>query len=189
MKKVIFIMLIIIMSGCSNKSTEYKPSIELINSTIKIVSDNPEQQPNVEGMVMENIGFVLLQYNFKLINNGKQKFKVSQLAQVSDSNIDAIALTIEPSPELKAFANELTGVNLFSEKNHGGGFLSSPTVLEPDEEGNYTIEYILGSMEENPEMTLAPNKDQLDELIGKAMNANLVIYYKNEEIKSFSVKD
>jgi hypothetical protein len=182
-------MLIIIMSGCSNKSTEYKPSIELINSTVNIVSDNPEQQPNVDGKVMENIGFVSLQYNFKLINNGKQNFKVSQFAQASDSDIDTIALTIEPSPELKAFAFEMTGVNLFSEKNHGGGFLSSPTVLEPNEEGNYSIEYILGSMEEIPEMTLAPNIEQLDELMGKAMNANLVIYYKNEEIKSFKVND
>jgi len=180
-------MLIIVISGCSNQPTVYKPSIELISSTVKIVSDNPEQQPVVDGKAMDNIGFVSLQYDFTLKNNGKQSFKVSQNTQTSDSDVETITLTIEPNPELKAFANEVAGVNLFSEKNHGGGFLSSPTVLEPNEEGYYSIEYILGSIEENPVMTLAPNKEQLNELKEKAVNANLVIHYENEEIKSFGL--
>ncbi|MBP3951830.1 hypothetical protein [Bacillus suaedae] len=81
----------------------------------------------------------------------------------------------------------MTGINLYSERNHGGGFLASPTVLEPNEEGTYSIEYILGSIEEIPEMTSAPNKEQLDELREKAVNANLVIYYENEKIKSFAL--
>jgi hypothetical protein len=198
LKKIILIILIILLSGCSKQLTEnkpsmeleeYKPSIELINSTVKIVSDKPEQQPIVDGKLMENIGFVSLKYDFILENNGEGDFKVNQGSQTSENDVKTITLTIEPTPELKAFASEVTGVNLFSEKNYGGSFSSVPSILSPNKNGHYSIEYVLGSIEKNPEMVLSPNKEKLNELQEKAKKANLVIYYQNEEIQRFELNN
>lgn len=191
MKKIIIlVVLFAVLAGCSNELSTDKPSIELVSSTVEIVSDNPEQsQPVVDGELMDNIGFVYLKYNFVLKNNSKESYKVSGLN--SDENeVETITINIDPNAKLKAIANEVTGVNLFSEKNHGGGFLSVPTVLDPNKEGHYSIEYILGSIEEVPEIiTLAPTTEQLDELQEEALNANLVILYQNEEIKRFELKN
>lgn len=122
-------------------------------------------------------------------NNGDKNYKVSQNSQTKESDAGSITLTIEPTPELKAFASEVTGVNLFSEKNNGGSFSFTPSILGPNKKGHYSIEYILGPIEEIPEMAISPDKEKLTELQKKATKANLVIYYKNEEIQKFELNN
>lgn len=74
LKKIILIVLTIVVCGCSNQAEEYespleleenKPSIKLINSNVKIVSNNPEQSI-VDGKLIDNIIFVSLKYDFTL---------------------------------------------------------------------------------------------------------------------------
>ena len=194
--KIILIVLIIVLSGCSEQPTdnelpmepkENKPSIELINSTIKIVSDNFKQQPIEDSETMDNVGFVSLKYDFELKNNGENDYKVYHGSQTSEIDVETITLTIEPSPGLTAFASEVTGVNLFSDNNNGGSFSFSSSILSPNEKGHYSIEYILGSIIKVPEMALSPSKEKLNELQEKATKANLVIYYQNEEIQRFEL--
>ena len=167
---------------------ENKPSIKLINSNVKIVSNNPEQSI-VGGKLIDNITFVSLKYDFTLENKSKSDYKVIQGSQTSENEVEMITLTIEPSPGLKALVNELTAVDLFSEMNNGGSFSFSPSILSPNEKGHYSIEYILGSIEEIPEMALSPNKEKLNELQEKATKANLVIYYQNGEIQRFELNN
>jgi citrate synthase len=62
-------------------------------------------------------------------------------------------------------------------------------VLEPNQEGEYTFNFILGTSEENPEIRIAPTQEQLDELVKNAMEATLVIYVEEEEIARIDLKN
>ena len=135
LRKIILIVLTIVLCGCSNQAEEYespleleenKPSIKLINSNVKIVSNNPEQSI-VDGKLIDNVIFVSLKYDFTLENISKSDYKVIQGPQTSENDVETITLNIEPSPGLKALVSELTGVDLFSEKNNGGSFSFSPS--------------------------------------------------------------
>jgi len=106
--------------------------------------------------------------------------EVSNDLQTSENNVEIITLTIEPNANLKTIVNEVTGVNLYSEKNLGGGFSYNPKIISPNQEGRYSIEYILGSIEEVPEMKLPPTQEQLYELLENARNTTLVIHYQKK---------
>jgi len=76
--------------------------------------------------------------------------------------------------------DDVIDVNLYSEKNLGGGFSYNPKIISPNQEGRYSIEYILGSIEEVPEMKLPPTQEQLYELLENARNTTLVIHYQKK---------
>jgi hypothetical protein len=83
------------------------------------------------------------------------------------------------------------GFNLFNEEEReqarlGMGETNVP-VLEPNEEGEYTLTFDLGALEENPEIRLAASQEQLEKLKRNALDATLVIYIAEEEAARFDL--
>ena len=62
-------------------------------------------------------------------------------------------------------------------------------VIEPNQEGEYTFDFELGALEENPEIRMAPSSDQLDKLKNSAMDATLIVSVEDEVIARFDLNN
>lgn len=62
-------------------------------------------------------------------------------------------------------------------------------VLEPNQEGKYTLYFILGALEENPDLKLAPSSEQLEKLKEHVMDATLIVSLEGEEIARFDLSN
>ena len=85
------------------------------------------------------------------------------------------------------------GFNIYDEEerkkaNLGVGKTSNP-VLEPNQEGEYTFDFDLGVLKENPEIRIAPSSDQLDKLKNSAMDATLIVSVEDEVIARFDLNN
>src|SRR5699024_7133349 len=84
---------------------------------------------------------------------------------------DGIEVHIEPNEELKEVSEDVMEFNIYNRDDDqwlGIGETGDP-VLDPDQHGTYTFDFILGSPEENPELELAPPAEQLEKLKEHAM--------------------
>lgn len=185
----IFIILIL-LSGCSGES-----SLELISSSVEVRNDRSGEIGITSGdKAVETIQPISLSYDFVLKNIGKETLGGMEKTNIQTYEYDdGIKLYIEPRQKLKAVTKEIMGFNIYDEEEReqarlGMGKTSIP-VIEPNQEGEYTLDFDLGALEENPEMSLAPPQEQIEKLVGSAMDATLVIYIEDEEIARFNLNN
>ncbi|MGN7403113.1 hypothetical protein ACTHO0_24995 [Cytobacillus praedii] len=183
----IFIILLL-LSGCSSK-----PSLEIVSSNVEIRDDRSGGIGITSGERQgEIIQPISLSYHFVLKNTGKQTIgKAQKLNEQNFEYDDGIKVKIEPNEKLIAVSKEVMGFNIYDEeemKNIGVGKTSNP-VVEPNQEGEYTFDFDLGALEENPEIRVAPSSDQLDRLKNSAMDATLIVSVEDEEIARFNLNN
>ncbi|WP_332633737.1 hypothetical protein [Halalkalibacter flavus] len=190
---IIFIILLL-LSGCSSK-----PSLELVSSTVEIRND--EERLGGIGITSgeEQGGIIVpiaLSYDFVLKNTGKKTLGGAEKPNAQTYEFDdGIKVYIEPSENLKAVSEEIMGVNIFIFDEEGrqvaklGTGKTGVPILEPNQEGEYTFDFILGVLEENPEIRLAPSSEQLEKLKGFAMDATLIVSISDKEIASFDLSN
>ncbi|MGO4889444.1 hypothetical protein ACJ2A9_16980 [Anaerobacillus sp. MEB173] len=185
----IFIVILIILTGCSNKS-----SLELINSTVDIRDDRTGEIEITAGeMEGEFIKPIALSYDFVLKNIGTKTVGGTEKPNSQTFTYDdGIELIIEPKDKLITIIEEIMGVNIFTEEGRAQAYLgvskTGTPILQPKQEGKYTFDFELGAPKENPEMRIVPTQDEIDELVKNAMEVTLVIYVEEEEIARFDLK-
>lgn len=184
------IIILLLLSGCSNK-----PSLELISSTANIMNDRSRKIGITSGEKQgEFIQLISLSYDFILKNIGRKNLGgAEKLNSESYDFDDGIKLIIEPNEKLTTVSEEIMGFNIYDEEDGaevrlGFGKTGTP-VLEPNQEGKYTLDFVLGASEENPEIRITSSQEQLDVLAKHAMEAALVIYIGEKEIARFDLNN
>lgn len=181
-------LVFIILSGCSDKQ-----SLELTRSSVEISDDRAGKTGITSGgQEGESIQPISLSYHFVLKNTDKDTLGGNEkLNKETYEYEDGLKMRLEPSKKLKEVSKDVMGFNLFdkeerAEAKMGMGTQTIP-VLEPNQEGEYDLDFDLGALEENPEMRLAPSEEKLEKLIKYAEDATLVIYIKDKEIARFDL--
>ena len=149
---------LLLLSGCSSK-----PSLDLVSSKVELRND--EERLGGVGITSgekkgEIIVPIALSYDFVLKNTGKKS--LGETKKLNEQNYefdDGIKVSIEPNEKLKAVSEEVMGINIYDEEGHIGLGRSILAVLEPNQEGTYTFDYILGALEKNPDLKLAPSSE------------------------------
>lgn len=191
MKSYIYMFIVLMMlSGCASK-----PTVELISSSVEIRDDRSGgigiTSGEKEGEIIEPIS---LSYDFVLKNTGNKALggmeKIN--SQTFEYN-DGIKVYIEPNEKLKDVTLEVMGFNIYDEKERqqaglGMGITGTP-VLEQNQEGKYTLDFVLGALEENPEIRIAPSSELLDKLKRNSLDALVIIHIADEEIARFDLKN
>ncbi|TMU87255.1 hypothetical protein FGG79_03755 [Bacillus sp. BHET2] len=184
---VIFTILIL-LSGCSGKQP-----LELVRSSVEISDDRSGGIGITSGEKEgEYIQPITLSYQFVLKNIGEEILGGNEkLNNETFEYEDGIKVYIEPNEKLREISKDVMGFNIYSESERkeakmGSGKQSIP-ILQPNQEGEYYLDFDLGASEENPEIRLAPPQEQLDRLMTYAQEASLVIYIENEEIARFDL--
>lgn len=185
----IFITLLV-LSGCSSE-----PSVELVNATVEITDDRMGEIVITSGEEKgEVIAPMSLSYTFVFENIGKKLLGgIKEPDSKSYDYDDELKIYIEPHENLLVTTKEVMGLDIYNEEERkesglGMGKTSIP-ILEPNQEGEYTLDFTLGAKQENVEMMVAPPRDQLDKLARNAMDATLVIHIKDVEIARFDLND
>jgi hypothetical protein len=185
----IFIILIL-LAGCSSK-----PSLEIVSSTVDIMDNRSGEIGITSGeKQVEFIKPISLSYDFIIKNTGKKTLGGTEKPNGETYEFDdGIKLAIEPNEKLTSVIKEIVGFNIYNDEDRnkarlGFGKTGTP-VLDPNQEGKYSLDFVLGASEENPELRIAPPKEQLDKLVKNAMEATLVIYIEEEEIARFDLSN
>jgi hypothetical protein len=181
---------LLLLSGCSSK-----PSLDLVSSTVEFRND--EERLGGIGITSgekkgEIIVPIALSYDFVLKNTGEKTLgKAKKLNGQKFEYDDGIKIYIEPNEKLKAVSEEVMGSNIYDEDEEGnlGMGKTNLPVLEPNQEGKYTLDFILGTLEENPDIKLAPSSEQLEKLKEHAMDATLIVSVEGEEIAHFDLSN
>lgn len=185
---------LLLLSGCSSK-----PSLELVSSTVDIRNDE-ERLGGIGITSGEKSGEIIvptaLSYDFVLKNTGKKTLGSAENPNKQTFEYDdGIKVHIEPNEKLKAVSEEIMGVNIFSFDEEGrqiaelGTGKTGVPIIEPNQEGKYTFDFILGANEENPEIRVVPSAEQLEKLKENAMEASLIVSIEGEEIARFDLSN
>jgi len=186
---IIFILLLII-SGCSNK-----PSLELVSSSVEISDKNSVGISSTSGEKKgEIIKPISLSYQFVIKNNGKKTLgETEKFNNETFQYDDGIKFYIEPNKKLLEVTESIMGVNIFDkekmQQTELGTVRSGPAILESNQEGKYSIDFELGALEENSEIRVAPSPEQLVKLEKSSLNATLIISIEDKEIGRFDLKN
>lgn len=183
----IFLVIIILLMGSLGKS-----SLELISSSAEIRDDRSGAIGIMTGKRKgEFVNTISLSYSFVLRNSGSITLGGAEKPDIKFGFDDGIKVSIEPNEKLLAVVKEVMGFNIFEEeermKNHLGNGTTSAPFLEPGMEVNYTFDFVLGAIEENPEIRAVPSQEQLDKLERNSMEATLVIQIEDTEIARFDL--
>lgn len=155
---IIFSIILIIVSGCSSKQ-----SLSLKDATVDLRND--EQRLGATGITSgeregEYVVPIALSYDIVLINTGKKELGGAKKPSAYDFTYeDGIQVKIEPNKKLKEVTEEVMGFDIYDKNDDewiGIGETSQP-ILKPDEKGEYTFDFTLGALEENPDLKLAPH--------------------------------
>lgn len=180
MSKSIFSILfvVLLLAGCSNN-----PSVEIISATVEIEKNNLVEDS-------DELEFVNLHYNFVLKNVGRKDLGGDKrLNDATYDYDDGIKIYIEPSEKLKAISEELIGINIYDkEKNYGTGHTGLP-VLKPNQEGEFSLDFVLGALKDNEQLKAAPSSEQLEKLKENAMDATLMVMVEDETIAQFDLNN
>ncbi|WP_096190850.1 hypothetical protein [Neobacillus soli] len=182
-------IILLLLAGCSSK-----PSLELVSSTVDIMDDTGEIGITSGEKQGEFIKPISLSYDFIIKNTGKKTLGGAEKPNGETYEFDdGIKLAIEPNEKLTSVIKEIVGINIYNEEGRnearlGFGKTGTP-VLDPNQEGKYSLDFDLGASEENPELRIAPPKEQLDKLVKNAMEATLVIYIEEEEVGRFDLSN
>jgi len=101
---------------------------------------------------------------------------------------DGINVHLEPSKHLQEKSLEIMGVDIDSDNELGGRQTFEP-ILASNQEGEYTFDFELGALEENPEVPLAPAKEKLKELEAVALDVPLIVTVEGKKIARFDLND
>ncbi|MGZ9816181.1 hypothetical protein ACXM0N_09650 [Peribacillus simplex] len=184
------ILILILLTGCSAK-----PSVELISASVEIRDDRSGGTKIMSG---ENKGEIIqpvsLSYDYVIKNTGKDTLGSAEKMNPETYEVeDGIKFVIEPNKELQDVSKEVMGFNIFNEEEREHAQLGIakqiPPILEPKQEGKYSLNFELGALEDNPELKKAPSQEQLDELKRSALDATLVILVEDEEIARFDLNN
>ena len=166
---------LILLTGCSAK-----PSIELIGASVEVRDD---RLGGTEIMSGENKGEIIqpvsLSYNFVLKNIGKSTLGSAEKMNTETYEVeDGIKIVIKPNKELQDVSKEVMGFNILNEEEREQAQLGIakqiPPILEPNQEGEYSLNFELGALKDNPELKKAPSQEELDELKRSALDATLL---------------
>lgn len=172
-------LVLLFLSACSNN-----PKLELLHSSAEIISDEAKLGATVvtEGKDKgEKIIPTALYYEFTIKNIGS-------------TEIVDLEAHIQPSNELLLVLNDVMGFNIFnyddpgyhdSGLGHGHTF----TNLKPNQEGVFTLNYILGSSKQNSAVPLLPSAEKLIQLEQEALNAKLIITHDENEVARFNLDE
>lgn len=185
----IITILLLLLSGCSSK-----PSLDLISSTVEI--NNDENRLGAIGITSgeragEYIVPIALTYDFVLKNTGSNTLGSMKKPNDNFEFDDGIIVNIEPNQKLIEILEEEMLGNIFSVEEEGylGMGKSVMPILEPNQEGRYSIDFILGALEENPDLKLAPSPDKLARIKEYAMEVTLIVTVEGEEIARFDLSE
>lgn len=176
------VIILLLLSGCSNKIT-----LELVDATVAIKETTIVGFSSTEydgEMILPNI----LSYNFSLKNIGVDA--VGGYSKLQGSNYDeGLQVTLEPGENLLTLSKEMLGVNIFEEKGRklGAGETSKP-ILEPNELGEFTLDFILIEITENSGIK-TPSTKQLQKLQEIALDATIIVSIKDKEIARFELSN
>ncbi|MFJ7677094.1 hypothetical protein ACIQXQ_03495 [Peribacillus sp. NPDC097198] len=179
-----FFSVVMLLTACSSK-----PSIELVKTSVDVINDQEivGAQRITEGDKKgQDLVPTALYYEFTLKNTGKKK--------IGDTGDTGLEIQINPHDPLVASSKEIIGFNVFNPSEYdesglgyGQTFVS---ILEPGQEGLYTLHYELGVSEEDPPFPfLVPPKEQLEKLKNVAKDATLLILLDGEELARFDLQD
>jgi len=134
---------------------------------------------------------IALSYDIVLKNTGKKALGgMEKINREKFKFDDGIEVHIEPNEKLKGVSEEVMGFNIYNEgENEFGIGRTSLPLIEPTQEGKYTFDFILGGLEENPALKIAPPIEQLEKLKEHAMEANLIVFIEGKEIARFDLSD
>lgn len=177
-----FIMLFTLLTACSSK-----PSLELVNAKVSVVTDKSKvgaigiTEGDKKG---QELVPTALYYEFKIKNNGKQK-----IGGIGDKGLQ---VKIEPNDKLVVTSKEIVGFNIFDPSAYEGtgvGFGSSfDGEIKPGKNGEYTLAFDLGVSEENSQVPLrVPSKGALKKLENNALDASLIVALDGKEIARFNL--
>ncbi len=172
MKRFIMLLgLILVLSllpACSSK-----PSLKLIDSTVSIVNDK-SKTGSIGITIGDKKGQMIvptaLYYEFVIKNVGNRTIGEK-----------GMRIAIVPNDKLKAKSEEIMGFNIYDPISYegtglgygGGG--SAHSILRPGEEGTFSIYYLLGVNEENPNVAvMTPPRERLKELKDNSLDVTLV---------------
>lgn len=121
-----------------------------------------------------------LTYTFVIKNTGNKPIG----GMTAETMIKA---KLVPKSELIEMSEATLGFNLYEEKSLGGGKGGTP-ILEPNQEGEYTFSFSLGSKEKYKEnIQLSPSPEIIDKIEKNAYNATLQLFVGDKEVASFDL--
>lgn len=142
----------------------------------------------------EFLPIVSLGYDIELANTGNTTIGGTDTSNEKPHEyVDGIMLMLEPHEELQQAVEETIGENIFTEDGRqnaglGMGRTAAPELKE-NQDAEYTIDYHLGTEQENPEMIQAPTEEKLEEIHELAKEATLVIYAGEDEVARYNLSD
>ncbi|MGG2095240.1 hypothetical protein AB1283_22135 [Bacillus sp. S13(2024)] len=177
-----FISLLTLLTACSSK-----PSLELVNAKVDIVTDKNKvgaigiTEGDKKG---QELVPTALYYEFKIKNNGKQK--------IGGFGDKGLQVKIESNDKLVNTSKEIVGFNIFDPSAYEGsgvGFGSSfGGEIKPGKSGEYILTFDLGVSEENSQVPLrVPAKEALKKLENNALDASLLVTLDGKEIARFDL--
>ncbi|MBZ5751663.1 hypothetical protein [Metabacillus rhizolycopersici] len=179
-----FISILTLLTACSSK-----PSVELVNTSVDIINDKDKlgaigiTEGDKKG---QELVPTALYYEFTIKNTGNKK--------IGDTGDKGLEIKIEPNDNLVVSSKEIIGFNIFNLSEYGESGLgygyTFASILEPDQEGKYTLHFNLGVSEENPQVPfLVPSKEQLEKLNDDALDATLIVLLEDKEIARFDLRN
>lgn len=191
MKKIVLILaLLLMLTGCFDDA-----SLELIDSEVNINEFSGSQLAITEEDGGELSGSIVsLQYTFVLKNTGIRAIGDMDKYSFADQRyLNGISIKLIPEKSLKQAASEITGINFYAERERKAINLPLRRMVEPElvpnQIGDYTLEYVLGTSEVTPRLPAVSAESALEELRRYAMDATLVVYEGGQEVARFTLSE
>lgn len=191
MKKIVLILaLLLMLTGCFDDA-----SLELIDSEVNINEFSGSQLAITEEDGGELSGSIVsLQYTFVLKNTGIRAIGDMDKYSFADQRyLNGISIKLIPEKSLKQAASEITGINFYAERERKAINLPLRRMVEPElvpnQIGDYTLEYVLGTSEVTPRLPAVSAESALEELRRHAMEATLVVYEGGQEVARFTLSE
>lgn len=191
MKKIVLILaLLLMLTGCFDDA-----SLELIDSEVNINEFSGSQLAITEEDGRELSGSIVsLQYTFVLKNTGIRAIGDMDKYSFADQRyLNGISIKLIPEKSLKQAASEITGINFYAERERKAINLPLRRMVEPElvpnQIGDYTLEYVLGTSEVTPRLPAVSAESALEELRRHAMDATLVVYEGGQEVARFTLSE
>lgn len=191
MKKIVLILaLLLMLTGCFDDA-----SLELIDSEVNINEFSGSQLAITEEDGRKLSGSIVsLQYTFVLKNTGIRAIGDMDKYSFADQRyLNGISIKLIPEKSLKQAASEITGINFYAERERKAINLPLRRMVEPElvpnQIGDYTLEYVLGTSEVTPRLPAVSAESALEELRRYAMDATLVVYEGGQEVARFTLSE
>ncbi|MFD1039065.1 hypothetical protein ACFQ3N_11790 [Virgibacillus byunsanensis] len=176
-----------------------EPLIELLDVQVEVHSD--EARLGSIGITSgeregEKVVPTALSYEFTIQNVSDRTIGSLEEGEWNKKDFvyeNGVQISIKPNDELIKESEEIMGYNLFNEEdrknNFGGtGYIGLP-IIEANQKGSYSLDFLLGASEENPELPLIPPDEQLQLLEEHAWNADLIVTLQDKEIARFDLRE